>query len=191
MSARGTTGHASAAQAPDAAPAALAGPGRPTVTMSLLTMTLPGTPASVSVARWVLRGVAAGSPRLDDLQIILSELATNAIRHSCGGRPGGTFRVMIGCVPGRARIEVEDHGMSRSGADPDQAPDAPYPDVPCLDVRCPDPAWSGPAWSARLADPLAEDGRGLVLVGELADAVGYVEVADGGHRVWAEVTWSF
>jgi anti-sigma regulatory factor (Ser/Thr protein kinase) len=181
MPVHGTTGHASAARAPDAAPAALAGPGRPTVTMSLLTMTLPSTPASVSVARWVLRGVAAGSPRLDDLQIILSELATNAIRHSCGGHAGGPFTVMIGCTPGRARIEVEDHGVSRSDADPGQCPDAPCPDAP----------WPGPEWSAPPADPLAEDGRGIALVGELADAVGHVPVAGGGHRVWAEVTWSF
>jgi serine/threonine-protein kinase RsbW len=150
----------------DAGQTAPAGPGE-----ALIALTLPGTPASVCVARWVLGGVAAGSPRLDDLKIILSELATNAIKHTPSGRDDGTLTITVTRGPGRVRIEVEDQGAGQPGS-----------------AACADPCGDAPA-DIPPGDPLAEYGRGIALVGALADATGHARVAAGGHRCWAEVTW--
>jgi len=67
----------------------------------------------VPVARRLLRGLLAGSPRVDDLEVIASELMTNAIRHTPSGHAGGTFTITIRSAPGLARIEVRDHGTGR------------------------------------------------------------------------------
>ena len=52
----------------------------------------------------------AGSPRAEDLVLIACEYATNAIRHSPSGRPGGEFTVRVQLAPGWARLEVGDCG---------------------------------------------------------------------------------
>ena len=41
-------------------------------------VTFPGLPARVASARRLVRGVLAGSPRADDVVLIVSELAANA-----------------------------------------------------------------------------------------------------------------
>ncbi|MFE5244238.1 MULTISPECIES: ATP-binding protein [unclassified Streptomyces] len=61
------------------------------------TVTLPSDPASVSEARrYVARvlaewGLAEGSETADDIRLIVSELATNAVQHTFGQSP--TFTV--------------------------------------------------------------------------------------------------
>jgi serine/threonine-protein kinase RsbW len=50
------------------------------------------------------------SAAADDAVLCLSELASNAIRHSNSARPGGRFTVRIIPAPGRLRVEVQDQG---------------------------------------------------------------------------------
>jgi anti-sigma regulatory factor (Ser/Thr protein kinase) len=67
--------------------------------------------ASVAVARaWLaaeLRDLVPGAP-LDDAQLCLSELATNAVRHASSG-----FEVAIEGCDDRVRITVSDAGDDR------------------------------------------------------------------------------
>jgi two-component sensor histidine kinase len=77
-----------------------------------VTVTLPGTPASVPVARRLVREALVGCPRAGDLMLAVTELATNAINHSASGR-GGSFTVRLRTGPGRARVEVTDEGPAQ------------------------------------------------------------------------------
>jgi anti-sigma regulatory factor (Ser/Thr protein kinase) len=52
----------------------------------------------------------AGTPRADDVVLIACEYATNAIRHSPSGLPGGEFTVRVWVRPGWVRLEVADLG---------------------------------------------------------------------------------
>jgi signal transduction histidine kinase len=70
---------------------------------------LPGVPESVAAARHLVSTALEGCPRLDDLVLAVSELATNAVAHSASGE-GGMFLVRIRRLPFWARIEVWDGG---------------------------------------------------------------------------------
>jgi anti-sigma regulatory factor (Ser/Thr protein kinase) len=74
--------------------------------------TFPGVPASIEKARvWAtdtLTDDGMGVP--EDLTLVLSELATNAIRHTRSGLDGGTFAVRLVVHPDRVRVEVRDNG---------------------------------------------------------------------------------
>ena len=87
--------------------------------------------------------------RLDEIQICVSELATNALLH--GVPPGRLFRVCVEAADEEVRIEVRDSG-----------PGHPVTQAPRLD---------------------SENGRGLLLVDELADAWGDIEHTVG-KTVW-------
>lgn len=69
-----------------------------------------GRAASVPAARRFVRDMLAGSPRLNDLELITAELATNAIQHSRSALDGGIFTVTVMALPGAARIQVMDEG---------------------------------------------------------------------------------
>jgi anti-sigma regulatory factor (Ser/Thr protein kinase) len=73
-------------------------------------VTFPGLPAIVPSVRKFVRGILADSPCAEDMELIASELASNAIRHSPAGQGGGEFTVTIRTGPGWARIEVSDTG---------------------------------------------------------------------------------
>jgi anti-sigma regulatory factor (Ser/Thr protein kinase) len=90
-------------------------------TMAAASVTYPGTPASVPVARRWLRRVLSWSPRVDDLELIVSELMSNAIRHTPSGHDGGTVAVTIRWSPGAARIELEDDGTGQWSTAPHDA----------------------------------------------------------------------
>ncbi|MEU4893775.1 ATP-binding protein [Streptomyces sp. NPDC044780] len=90
--------------------------------------------------------------RLDEIQLCVSEIATNALLH--GVPPGRLFRVRIEAAEEEVRIEVRDSGPGR------------------------------PATQSPHAD--SENGRGLLLVGELADAWGDIEHTVG-KTVWFTV----
>jgi anti-sigma regulatory factor (Ser/Thr protein kinase) len=77
-----------------------------------VTATLPGTPASVPVARRLVRETLAGCPRAGDLMLAVTELAANAVSHSASGQ-GGSFAVRLRTGPGWARVEITDEGPAQ------------------------------------------------------------------------------
>lgn len=74
-----------------------------------LTATLPGTPASVSLARRLARTALVRCPRVDDLMLAVTELAANAIAHTASGLDSA-FILSVCTKPGWARIEITDGG---------------------------------------------------------------------------------
>jgi two-component sensor histidine kinase len=74
-----------------------------------VTAALPGTPASVPIARRLVREALPDCPRAGDLMLAVTELAANAVAHSASGQ-GGSFTVRLRTGPGWARIEVTDDG---------------------------------------------------------------------------------
>jgi serine/threonine-protein kinase RsbW len=79
-----------------------------------LSRILAGQPSSVSEARSALCGFLGATPRTDDAELIVSELATNAVRHSASR--DGTYELRLEAKPGRLRIEVLDRGGSARAA---------------------------------------------------------------------------
>ncbi|GAB2520813.1 ATP-binding protein [Nocardiopsis aegyptia] len=74
--------------------------------------TFPGVATSLTQARaWAgARLTDQGVDVPDDLPLVLTELATNAIRHTRSSDPGGTFTVRLILGPKRVRVEVRDNG---------------------------------------------------------------------------------
>ena len=67
-----------------------------------------------------------GFPGRDDVLLLVSEIAANAVRHSASG-DGGEFEVTVSVTGGLARIEVGDQGGASEPrlTGEDGAPDAP------------------------------------------------------------------
>lgn len=82
------------------------------------TLTLPGLPSMVPLARRAVRALAGDSPRLRDIELVVDELAANAVLHSAAGQGGG-FGLMVDTAPGWARIEVSDPGPAPAAAQRD------------------------------------------------------------------------
>jgi anti-sigma regulatory factor (Ser/Thr protein kinase) len=82
-----------------------------------------GAASEVRQVRADLAAVAEGCPAADELVLLASELATNAIMHSRSGEPGATFTVRAELRHGDyARLGVEDQGgdwTARAGGDQD------------------------------------------------------------------------
>jgi hypothetical protein len=98
---------------------------------------------------------------LDDLLLLASELAANAVTHTRSGQPGGRFTVEVTWSPQSARVVVGDQGS-------DEIPvsaASPVDQVACL-----------------------ESGRGLLLVDALSAAWGTAGDADA-RWLWADVEW--
>jgi anti-sigma regulatory factor (Ser/Thr protein kinase) len=70
----------------------------------------PGTADQVRAARRVLADFLGDCPWSDDAVLCLSELATNAVRHSASGQPGGTFTVAAEVLDDGVVLEVRDAG---------------------------------------------------------------------------------
>lgn len=121
---------------------------------------LTGTPCAPGEARQFVRKHLTGHPRLEDAVLVVSELTTNAVRHSISAN-GGTITVALADIPGGVRIEVADAGSPGPG--PIIAPQRP-------------------PWE------LAESGQGLRLVAELSQGRwGHYRNA-AGRTVWSEIT---
>lgn len=73
-------------------------------------VTLPGLASMVPLARRAVRTLLEGSPRVDDAELIVSELAGNAVRHSLSSEDGGQFTIVVDRKLGWARLEVRDAG---------------------------------------------------------------------------------
>ena len=105
--------HAAAQAAPSTPAAAQAAP--PTGA-STWEATYPGTPSQLARLRADLRLLLADGPLADDVLILASELAANAVTHSDSRRPGGTFTVRLEHQHGsHVRAEVTDQGSSWDG----------------------------------------------------------------------------
>jgi anti-sigma regulatory factor (Ser/Thr protein kinase) len=72
--------------------------------------TYPGLLAMVPATRAFVRGLLAGTPRVDDAETVIAEFAANALQHTPSGKPGGAFTVTVTVQPGWARIAVSDPG---------------------------------------------------------------------------------
>ncbi|HEV3170668.1 MAG TPA: ATP-binding protein [Actinocrinis sp.] len=118
----------------------------------------PATADQVAVARRAVSTELFGYSELDDVVLIVSELATNAIRHSRSGQ-GGLFEVILRDLDSAVRIEVRDEG--KDGLQPLQP-------LPGTD------------------EALAESHRGLEIVQLLADRWGCIR--EESHTVvWCDV----
>jgi anti-sigma regulatory factor (Ser/Thr protein kinase) len=74
----------------------------------------------VPVARRAARALLAETPCVDDAELIVSELAGNAILHTRSALEGGQFRVVVESKAGWARVEVHDDGPLPRERDADQ-----------------------------------------------------------------------
>lgn len=83
-------------------------------------ISVPGVPAIVAVARRLVGAALGDSPRRDDIELVTSELMTNAICHTPSGESGSLVTLRIRTRPGWVRIEVSDRG-SASWAEPPSA----------------------------------------------------------------------
>lgn len=101
--------------------------------------TFPGEPVQVGAARAFAAYLLAGFPALDDVLLVLGELAVNAIRHTGSGCPGGTFTVAVHRDAAGVFVSVTDQGA---------------PTEPCVQ----------PVADATDLIDLAECGRGLLTV---------------------------
>lgn len=70
--------------------------------MTARTITLPGTPASLSRARCFTRAVLAGNPGADAAEMCVSEIAANTVTHGHAAE----YTVKIDAGPGVIVIEV-------------------------------------------------------------------------------------
>jgi anti-sigma regulatory factor (Ser/Thr protein kinase) len=103
-----------------------------------------------------------GCPATDDAVLCVSELASNAIQHTCSGQ-GGRFQVLVWRGRTSACVAVIDDG----------APHGPEPRAP------------GPG-------DLAESGHGLRVIADLAAAWGHQDLGPSGlpgRAVWFQLIW--
>lgn len=77
--------------------------------MELFAITLTGTPDSIGEARAFVARHLDAHPRSGDAVLMVSEVATNAVRHTRSGL-GGSYKVLVGLTIGTVRVEVQDQG---------------------------------------------------------------------------------
>ncbi|WP_219501818.1 ATP-binding protein [Nonomuraea ceibae] len=121
----------------------------------------PGRGDQSALARRMVGQLLADTGRADDARWVTAELVSNALRHSFSGRERGFFVVEVLRGAESVRIVVYDLGGG------------PVPDF----SRTPGSVLE-----------VAEDGRGLAVVAEVADRVGVAGGAATGHAVWAELS---
>jgi Histidine kinase-like ATPase domain len=131
-----------------------------------------------TLRRW---GVAE---RTDDIAVVLSELLTNALRHTAGPAPAGGAGPG-GRPPGAPRSPLRAEAAGAAGAGPGPAPvriGLVQPGRFVL-VVVTDPGRQVPV--LREPDYLAESGRGLHVINALSDTWGCTTPTDAGKAVWA------
>ncbi|WP_230864216.1 ATP-binding protein [Streptomyces clavuligerus] len=72
-------------------------------------------------ARYFVAALLQGWSGVDDAQLVVGELAANAVKHTRSGAPGGSFHVTVVFRDGRVRVVVADQG---GGGGPRSAPSA-------------------------------------------------------------------
>ncbi|WP_405785570.1 MULTISPECIES: ATP-binding protein [unclassified Streptomyces] len=73
-------------------------------------LTCPGLPEEVGRARRWTRDVLRGSPCVDDAELIVGELGSNAFLHTRSGAATGTFRVSLAGSDRVVSVSVTDGG---------------------------------------------------------------------------------
>ncbi|MGI8336791.1 ATP-binding protein [Actinomadura scrupuli] len=76
----------------------------------ILMLMFPGLDAHVPAVRGYLRAVFRDHSRLDDLLLLLTELLTNALRHTRSGGKDGMVTLAVLDTGAAARLEVIDQG---------------------------------------------------------------------------------
>ncbi|MGW7094388.1 ATP-binding protein [Streptomyces sp. NPDC054874] len=136
-----------------------------TATVRVFTQRFSSTPRGARLARRLALqqldawGLPYGGDTSDTATLLVAELAANAVTH--GRVPGRDFELAVKLLGGTLRIEVSDTRGER---------------------RPPDPGAPRPS-----SGPLAEDGRGLLLVEALADRWDVVDRLPVGKTVVAEL----
>ncbi|WP_160574031.1 ATP-binding protein [Actinomadura physcomitrii] len=108
----------------------------------------------------VRRMLADSADRFDlrDVDLMVCEIVTNAVRYSASGTPGGGVWVTALVSSVRLRVEIQDDGGSDGR--------------PAIPAQC-------AGW--------AESGRGLLVVAGFADRWGVLAGRGGSSTVWFEV----
>nr|WP_145492490.1 MULTISPECIES: ATP-binding protein [Streptomyces] len=73
-------------------------------------LSCPGFPEEVGRARRWTRDILRGSPLADDAALIVSELSTNAIRHTASGLASGSFHLAVAVSTQVVAVSVTDDG---------------------------------------------------------------------------------
>ncbi len=121
----------------------------------------PGEAAAVGLAREFVAGVFGRDwPGLDDVLLLVSEIASNAVRHTASGDGGGWFDVTVSLTGRTARVEISDRGSSSEPRIPDDG---------------------------ELGVDVLTGGRGMRIVDALADRWGHGG-DELGRVVWFEIT---
>ncbi|MFC4585421.1 ATP-binding protein [Sphaerisporangium corydalis] len=131
----------------------------------------PGRLDQAAHARRFVRFLLEDTPCADDAELIVSELAGNALRHTRSGTEGGSFLVEVTLARPPGTPGVRERGG--------------YVGV-LISVHD-----DGGGGVPRLLDhgtpPGAENGRGLAIVTALATRVGFQGAPTLGHTVWVYV----
>lgn len=112
--------------------------------MAYWSQSFPGSAECVADVRRFAFKALGDVPGIDVVELVASELATNAVQHSGSGRPGGRFTLHLAAFEDRWRVRVDDAGGLTE---------------PCLQAV--DVGWE-------------EAGRGLALVAALSSDWGVV-----------------
>ncbi|GLZ14054.1 ATP-binding protein [Actinomadura sp. NBRC 104425] len=74
------------------------------------TQTYPGLPSMVPAIRVFVRSLLGDTPRADDAELVVCELAANSLRHTPSGGDGGKLTVAVTVRTGYTRLAVTDSG---------------------------------------------------------------------------------
>jgi len=129
-------------------------------TAVLATAWFPGRTAEVRLARDFVRGVLGAQwPALDDILLMVSEIASNAVRHTASADEDGSFDLTVSATADTLRVAIADRGSSS-------------------EPRLHDDYGELAGWT---------NGRGLRIVDALASSWGHTG-DELGRVVWFEVT---
>jgi anti-sigma regulatory factor (Ser/Thr protein kinase) len=86
--------------------------------LGVVTRSYPGRASEIIEVRRFIGGVLADHPRVDDVTLIASELATNAVEWTKSGKPGGYFTLTVEVGRNGVRVAIEDCGGPAEFAPP-------------------------------------------------------------------------
>ncbi|OLE21185.1 MAG: hypothetical protein AUG49_22685 [Catenulispora sp. 13_1_20CM_3_70_7] len=135
--------------------------------MSYWSRDFDGLPECVSEVREYTRNVVGDREGADLVELVASELAGNAIRHSDSGEPGGRFTVHLAEFCTRWQVRVDDLG---GPGEPHICEPPPIKSVDDLDT---------------FGEEI-EAGRGLAMVAAVSSKWGVLG-DQGARAVWAEI----